>query len=201
MKHKKLVVSGLAVAGLALAGWFSLPDDAQNAVKDTLGITQSAPTVTAHVQGRTLDQVLTDWGKDTRTVINGHPVPPMPDPKINNTTIKGVDSDNDGIRDDINRAIAEMFGNDPKHDEVVAYEKAFEYALSNPSPANTIRALDEADCILKFYKLPNGQMTMQPDSLYKKMSALTHLTVNTTDRGRVYARAWAGAGEGTCKNK
>ncbi|MDO9182089.1 MAG: hypothetical protein Q7U04_06760, partial [Bacteriovorax sp.] len=37
----------------------------------------------------------------------------MPDPKINNATLLGVDSDNDGIRDDVQRWINENFSSMP----------------------------------------------------------------------------------------
>lgn len=39
---------------------------------------------------------------------------PMPDPKKNNATVAGIDSDNDGIRDDIQRWINEEFNSQPK---------------------------------------------------------------------------------------
>lgn len=39
---------------------------------------------------------------------------PMPDPKKNNATIAGIDSDNDGIRDDVQRWINEEFKDQPK---------------------------------------------------------------------------------------
>ena len=39
---------------------------------------------------------------------------PMPDPKKNNATIAGIDSDNDGIRDDVQRWINEEFGDQPR---------------------------------------------------------------------------------------
>lgn len=39
---------------------------------------------------------------------------PVPDPKKNNETIAGIDSDNDGIRDDIQRWINEEYSNQPR---------------------------------------------------------------------------------------
>lgn len=39
---------------------------------------------------------------------------PLPDPKLNDKTIAGIDSDNDGIRDDIQRWINEEFSTQPK---------------------------------------------------------------------------------------
>lgn len=38
---------------------------------------------------------------------------PMPDPKLNNATIEGIDSDKNGIRDDIQRIINEKYRADP----------------------------------------------------------------------------------------
>ena len=35
------------------------------------------------------------------TVINGHTLPPEPDPDINNATLLGVDSNDNGVRDDV----------------------------------------------------------------------------------------------------
>jgi len=43
--------------------------------------------------------------KQLPKVINGHTLPPEPDPKINNSTLLGVDSNNNGVRDDVERYI------------------------------------------------------------------------------------------------
>ena len=36
-------------------------------------------------------------------VINGHTLPPEPDPKVNNKTLLGIDSNGNGVRDDVER--------------------------------------------------------------------------------------------------
>jgi hypothetical protein len=41
--------------------------------------------------------------------VNGHRLPPEPDPTVNNATLKGVDSNNNGVRDDVERKIYEKF--------------------------------------------------------------------------------------------
>lgn len=200
MKHTKLVVGGLAVASLAVVVWFALPDDAQNAVKDTLGITQSAPAATVHAQGKTLDQALSDWGKDARTVINGHPVPPMPDPKINNATVAGVDSDNNGIRDDLDRYIAEKFGNDPVMFPIArAHAKVFQDVFNSPTPKNVFTANKEIHCGLDFsYRPRQGESHVdawnRTQSLSHALSDLEHQIINSGKRGQVFAAAFAGTG-------
>ncbi len=44
-------------------------------------------------------------------VINGIPVPKEPDATLNNATLAGVDSNSNGVRDDVERKIAEKSGN------------------------------------------------------------------------------------------
>ena len=43
------------------------------------------------------------------TVINGHTLPPEPDPDINNATLLGVDSNDNGVRDDVERWIYKRY--------------------------------------------------------------------------------------------
>ena len=46
------------------------------------------------------------------TVINGIPVPPDPGP-ANDQTLAGIDSNGNGVRDDVERAIAQAYGGAP----------------------------------------------------------------------------------------
>ncbi|GIT97182.1 hypothetical protein [Sulfurovum sp. TSL1] len=41
--------------------------------------------------------------------INGHTLPPEPDPIINNSTLLGIDSNNNGVRDDVERKIIKKY--------------------------------------------------------------------------------------------
>ena len=47
--------------------------------------------------------------ENPENLINGYIVPPMPDKTLNDSTLFGVDIDNNGIRDDIDRFIAESY--------------------------------------------------------------------------------------------
>ena len=53
---------------------------------------------------------------DKRMSIDGATEPPEPDENINNSTLEGVDTNNDGIRDDIERMINRMFPSDSVSD-------------------------------------------------------------------------------------
>ena len=41
--------------------------------------------------------------------INDYELPPEPDPKINNATLLGIDSNNNGVRDDVERWIYKTY--------------------------------------------------------------------------------------------
>ncbi|NOR56047.1 MAG: hypothetical protein GQ531_07540 [Sulfurovum sp.] len=48
-------------------------------------------------------------------VVNGHVLPHEPDPTVNNSTLLGIDSNDNGVRDDVERYIYERFGKDPEY--------------------------------------------------------------------------------------
>jgi hypothetical protein len=55
--------------------------------------------------------------------INGFAVPPEPAKKLNNSTLAGVDTNNNGVRDDVERAIAK------KVSSVAEFENAIQIAI------------------------------------------------------------------------
>ena len=65
-------------------------------------------------------------------IIHGHTLPPEPDPTINNATLGGVDSNGNGVRDDVERAIYKKYDN--KLDAVFLMDNAkfFQRTLVEP---------------------------------------------------------------------
>lgn len=60
-------------------------------------------------------------------VINGHTLPPEPDPAINNSTLLGIDSNNNGVRDDVEIYIYKRFSKEaefPKTMTAIAMQYA-----------------------------------------------------------------------------
>ncbi|PHR54705.1 MAG: hypothetical protein COA44_12515 [Arcobacter sp.] len=55
-------------------------------------------------------------------VINGHTLPPEPDEALNNSTLAGIDSNNNGVRDDVERKIY------LNHDTEIARQKLMQSA-------------------------------------------------------------------------
>jgi len=71
-------------------------------------------------------------------IINGYTLPPEPDPKVNNSTLLGVDSNNNGVRDDVERLIIieeAKNTNFPKTHTAISmqYAKAWQKMIENPT--------------------------------------------------------------------
>lgn len=79
-------------------------------------------------------------------VINGIAVPPEPDPVVNNATLLGVDSNNNGVRDDVERQIASNYGtNAGQYDAVVRAAKSDqEYLIANGDPMKSTATTSHA---------------------------------------------------------
>jgi hypothetical protein len=117
--------------------------------------------------------------RDHREYINGIHVPPMPNSKENNATLLGVDVDQNGIRDDIDRKIAEAYGDNKWDYRVVAgYFRALEIALENPTEKNVQTTWERVSCLGKGYE---------------DVSVIERQFLNTALRGEAYAHALAGS--------
>lgn len=116
---------------------------------------------------------------DTRTAINGIKVPPMPDMVQNNRDVAGIDSDRNGIRDDVDRFIAEQFGNDPKMYQIAARDaKAMQSVLVDPSRQNIDEFHTSMDC-LTFHQIG-------------ALDKVQRIVPNSPARGKIFAATFAG---------
>ena len=65
-------------------------------------------------------------------IINRHILPPEPGPKVNNATILGIDSNNNGVRDDVERKILTTYTK-PIHAELMLFKaRAYQEMLNDP---------------------------------------------------------------------
>jgi hypothetical protein len=82
--------------------------------------------------------------------IHGHRLPPEPDPEVNNATLLGIDSNNNGVRDDVERYIYTSGKYDQPVVRAVALQtaRAFQIVISDPSRAReTVKYMHAAiDC-------------------------------------------------------
>ncbi|MCH9812378.1 MAG: hypothetical protein K0U47_00345 [Epsilonproteobacteria bacterium] len=73
-------------------------------------------------------------------VINWHTLPPEPDPTINNATLLGIDSNDNGVRDDVERWIYNKYKNKhPIHiDIAMQAARGYKKVLETPEKAKEI---------------------------------------------------------------
>lgn len=84
---------------------------------------------------------------DTET-INGIAVPPMPDKSANNATVAGIDSNANGVRDDIERIVAEKFGKDrDSYEKVISYSIIVQRGIVSPVRENGIAYTKTLACM------------------------------------------------------
>ena len=85
-------------------------------------------------------------------VINGIAVPPEPPTAVNNSTLAGVDSNNNGVRDDVERVIAKQFGGTTDYTYAMSYAKAYQEMITIPTPtqrSTAIAEISKQDCAIK----------------------------------------------------
>lgn len=72
------------------------------------------------------------YANGTSVVINGHALPPEPDPKINNATLLGIDSNHNGVRDDVERKIYFIYKRPIIQAYMMQFAQRFQKQLINP---------------------------------------------------------------------
>jgi hypothetical protein len=91
------------------------------------------------------------FSSDEVTIIHGHTLPSEPDPKLNNTTLLGIDVNHNGVRDDVERYIYKRFGKDSKYPKTkialaMQYAWATQKVLENPVIESKKHLDDAIDC-------------------------------------------------------
>ncbi len=114
--------------------------------------------------------------------VNGIAVPPTPDPVQNAATVAGVDTDRNGVRDDIDRLLARDFAASSATPHAVAlrHAKTQQAALIDPTKPNVDAHLEGIRCTTDAVRL-------------QELSRLTRAALDTPDRRRAYGHAFAGA--------
>lgn len=110
-------------------------------------------------------------------LINGIAVPPVPEQSANDSTIAGVDSNSNGIRDDVERRLATEFGADPVALPIArAHAQRLQSLLVSPSAATKSAYVEQSRCI-------------SDRSLLRRLGAQTSVTLNTAERQQAYRAA------------
>ena len=92
--------------------WEMIPENAVTVQNGKMTAKKDVPTnikaKIGTVESNSVDLKIT-W------TVNGHELPPEPDKALNDSTLLGIDINNNGVRDDVERYIYERFGKDPEY--------------------------------------------------------------------------------------
>jgi hypothetical protein len=135
----------------------------------------------------------------TATTINGIAVPPAPDAAANNATLAGVDSNNNGLRDDAEIMIVSLTKKDAYESYVLQIAKLMQRlateSISSQTEYNTIQT--------QIYCL-NAKRTQQEKEILS-IQDIESSIVNSRERSAKlaendgkYANGWTSAGGATC---
>ena len=124
-------------------------------------------------------------------VINGHTLPSKPDPKINNSTLLGIDSNNNGVRDDVEIWIYQTYKD--KHpiyiDIAMQAGRAWQKVLEDPTKAKEIHIAVSApmycEGYYKSYANKYGDALLVKQEITSKFFR-REVVFNTKDRLKAY---------------
>ena len=129
-------------------------------IKDAIETNSTQKTIKVLKDGNlTLTAKLDSITSNSQTIqvyweVNGHHLPPEPDSKRNNATLLGVDSNNNGVRDDVERFIYEKYKGKHPVNAAVAMQaaKAYHILMKNPvKAANELHDKMNAALYCEFY--------------------------------------------------
>ena len=107
------------------------------------------------LQAKFNNQTTTEISVTVYKEINGYKLPPKPDETLNNSTILGVDSNSNGVRDDVEIFIVKQYKNEHKIVTEIGFQlaRAYQKILDNPldTEANDVALTDAMDCN-KYFK-------------------------------------------------
>lgn len=129
--------------------------------------------------------------------INGHKLPPEPNPTINNSTLLGIDSNHNGVRDDVERRIYFVYTRPIEQAYMMQSAKLYPKTLENPVAAASSEELEKelwnnAVCegFLRNYKdvsLGSQTVTFMEESYFNTKERMrAYIKFNEASSGGVY---------------
>ncbi len=129
-------------------------------------------------------------------IVNGHTLPPMPDEKINNSTLLGIDINNNGVRDDVERWIYKEYKNlHPIHiDIAMQAARGYKKVLEMPERALEIRTKVNSSMYCEWYYKYDakryGEKILIKNNAINRKYFRKKIYFNTKERYRIYSREY-----------
>ena len=165
--------------------WIITPKDAIKIEGSTItAIKDTDVTIQARYKGRVSDPITLHiyWEVD------GYRLPPEPDPKINNATLLGVDSNNNGVRDDVERWIYKTYSHPIERGIFMQSAWAYNKVIVDPSKAHeTTKYYDNSYSCSKYWRLNNDYLKKKYEFEYMNKK-LEKIQFNTIQRHIAYEK-------------
>ncbi len=156
--------------------WIITPSDAVTIRGNTLTTLKDGNVTVQAKVGTTLSNTVT---LNIYWEVNGHRLPPEPDKALNDTTLLGIDTNNNGIRDDVERWIYETYKHPIERAVFIQLAKALQYRVGNEDRDKNERIKDEikaGECYV-YWSLVANKI-----SFYDFHATLEQKQFNTIDR-------------------
>ncbi len=120
--------------------------------------------------------------------VDGHRLPPEPDPKINNATLLGVDVNHNGVRDDVERWIYDRYHNPIERGIMLQNAYRLQIQISDISKAHEYSKLTNKSLSCEYY-LENTYKWFKDKYEYSiSSSSVKKIQFNTLKRHMAYER-------------
>ncbi len=121
--------------------------------------------------------------------INVYELPPEPNPEINNATLLGIDSNNNGVRDDVERWIYKSYDNPIERGIFMQSAKAYNLVIVDPKKAHeTVKYSDNVSSCLYYWIYESNPRPFDKYKHFSNRKKLKNIQFNTQERHMAYER-------------
>jgi len=147
---------------------------------------EGTTTLQAKYEGKTSDTLNIIVYKE----VNGYRLPPEPDETLNNSTLLGIDDNDNGVRDDVERYIIQTYNHPIEVGILMQSARAYNMVIVNPAKAQEVVAYSDNSLSCQFYWIHenNENFHLSRSTNAKMRKELKKLQFNTLQRHMAYER-------------
>jgi len=121
-------------------------------------------------------------------VIHGHRLPPEPDPAINNSTLLGIDSNDNGVRDDVERWIYLTYDHPLEQGLFMQSARAYQKVIIDPGKALETKKYIDTSSACIYYRIDHNQYLGEKYEFVHPTKEVKQKQFNTIKRHIAYKR-------------
>ncbi|MBE0498231.1 MAG: hypothetical protein IBX43_03210 [Campylobacterales bacterium] len=137
------------------------------------------------IQAKCKNQTSNTLALEIYKEINGHKLPPEPNMTVNNATLLGIDSNDNGVRDDVERWIFAEYDEPIVQAVAMQNARAFQIILEDPSNARETKKFTEAQLDCQSYYMYQDERKLIPRGTNLHKESRPRM-LNTRERSRAY---------------